>query len=122
MCDLNEDPLWNYPFLATLERGGVRARVMPYPATPRHPYMHAKMMVADGRRAYVGSVNYSVNSTRQARELGLLFSEPELTATLSAAFAADWQAAVDVPAPPPGFCPGPSMPEAPRKRYRSWRR
>jgi phosphatidylserine/phosphatidylglycerophosphate/cardiolipin synthase-like enzyme len=107
MCGLSDDPLRNYPFMDALKQGGVLARVMPYPATPRQPYMHAKMMVADGRRAYVGSANYSVNSTRLARELGLLFSEPKLIAVLSAAFAEDWQAAVDVPVPPPAFCPAP---------------
>jgi phosphatidylserine/phosphatidylglycerophosphate/cardiolipin synthase-like enzyme len=108
MCDLNDNPLRNYPFLDGLKQGGVLARVMPYPATPQHPYMHAKMMVADGQRAYVGSVNYSENSTRQARELGLLFSEPKLIAVLSSTFAEDWRAAVDVPSPPPRFCPAPN--------------
>jgi phosphatidylserine/phosphatidylglycerophosphate/cardiolipin synthase-like enzyme len=122
MCDLNDDPLRDYPFLDSLRRGGVRARVMPYPATPRQPYMHAKMMVADGRSAYVGSVNYSVNSTTLARELGLLFSEPELISALAATFARDWQAAVDVPAPPPSYCPGPAAPRSPRGRSRAWRR
>lgn len=105
MCDLNADPLYNYPFLAELAKAGVQVKVMSYPSYPDEPYMHAKMMLADRSWAYVGSVNFSENSTRRARELGILFSEQDLLARLADTFERDWRAAVDVPDPPPRSCP-----------------
>lgn len=107
MCDLNTNPVWNYPFMRELRAGGVETRVMPYPSTAKHPYMHAKMMLADGARAYIGSINFSVNSMTKARELGILFSDETAGKGLSAIFASDWDASVPAPEPPPAFCPLP---------------
>ncbi len=52
--------------------------------------MHAKMMVADGTNAYVGSINISSNSFDNNRELGVLFSDPTIIATLNSTFQNDW--------------------------------
>jgi phosphatidylserine/phosphatidylglycerophosphate/cardiolipin synthase-like enzyme len=38
------------------------------------PYIHAKSLVADGARGYVGSENFTQNSLDNNRELGLIFS------------------------------------------------
>ena len=105
-----------------LRRGGVAARVMPYPATPRHPYMHAKMMVADDRRAYVGSANYSVNSTTLARELGLLFSEPDLGVAALRHLCAGLAGGRGRPHAAAEPLPGPSGPEGPNQPAPTWRR
>lgn len=67
-----------------LVSGGVHVR---YIATL---YMHAKMIVADGQQAFVGSENFSANSLDDNRELGLLISDPTAIATLTATFATDW--------------------------------
>jgi cardiolipin synthase A/B len=40
------------------------------------PYMHAKSMVVDGARCYVGSINYTNNSIFRNRELGVVFDTP----------------------------------------------
>ncbi len=50
------------------------------------PYVHAKSLVADAARAYVGSENFTQNSLTQNRELGVIFTTPSevqkvLTAT-----------------------------------------
>ena len=37
---------------------------------PMQPYMHAKMMIADSARAYIGSMNFSTHSLTLAREVG----------------------------------------------------
>jgi phosphatidylserine/phosphatidylglycerophosphate/cardiolipin synthase-like enzyme len=39
-------------------------------------YMHAKAIVVDGRRAWVGSVNGSFMSMNQNREFGIFFKNP----------------------------------------------
>jgi phosphatidylserine/phosphatidylglycerophosphate/cardiolipin synthase-like enzyme len=105
MCDKNKNPLFNYPHVAELSKAGVSSRVMPYPEDPKHPYMHSKMIVVDGTRGYVGSVNFSFNSTSAARELGILFSEREPLARIAAEFEKDWAASLVVPAKPPANCP-----------------
>ncbi len=53
-------------------------------------YMHAKMMVADGTNAYVGSINISSNSFDNNRELGVLFTNAGIISTLKQTFQNDW--------------------------------
>ncbi len=53
-------------------------------------YMHAKMMVADGTNAYVGSINISSNSFDNNRELGVLFTDSGIISTLTQTFQNDW--------------------------------
>ncbi len=52
--------------------------------------MHAKMMVADGTNAYVGSINISSNSFDNNRELGVLFTDQGIITTLKQTFQNDW--------------------------------
>jgi phosphatidylserine/phosphatidylglycerophosphate/cardiolipin synthase-like enzyme len=40
------------------------------------PYIHAKVIVADGDLAYVGSQNFTANSLDNNRELGVVFAVP----------------------------------------------
>ena len=54
------------------------------------------MMVADGTRAYVGSVNISTNSFDNNRELGVLFSDSTSITTLQQTFQSDWSASQTV--------------------------
>jgi cardiolipin synthase A/B len=106
-CDINANPLVDYPPLATLSASGVQAHVMPHPASVTTPYMHAKTLVVDGHRAYVGSVNYSTNSTTKARELGVVVTNANVIDSLTTTFEADWAASHDAPNPPPTDCPLP---------------
>lgn len=57
----------------------------------RH-YLHAKLIVVDGVRAYVGSVNLSANSLDRNREVGRLLSDPRIVDRLRQVFVADWTA------------------------------
>jgi len=75
--------------VATLLRGGVHVRYISV------VYMHAKLMIADGSRAFVGSENFSANSLDNNRELGLLIAEPSAIMTLSQTFQQDWDDAQD---------------------------
>jgi phosphatidylserine/phosphatidylglycerophosphate/cardiolipin synthase-like enzyme len=51
---------------AVLERGGVQVRTM------KAPYIHAKMSIADGKWAYLGSENISTQSLDRNREVGVV--------------------------------------------------
>lgn len=53
------------------------------------PYIHAKMVLADGSRAYVGSENFTANSLDNNRELGIIVTEAEIVASLGETFASD---------------------------------
>lgn len=52
-------------------------------------YLHAKVMVADGRRAWMGSVNGSSESVEQNREFGIFFSDAADIAMLKAQIQSD---------------------------------
>jgi phosphatidylserine/phosphatidylglycerophosphate/cardiolipin synthase-like enzyme len=56
-------------------------------------YIHAKVIIADGDEAFVGSENFSSTSLSANRELGILVADPAIIASLSDTFASDWQKA-----------------------------
>ncbi len=57
------------------------------------PYVHAKVIVADGKQALVGSINLSHASINKNRELGLVTADAAIIAQIEKTFAADWQLA-----------------------------
>ena len=57
--------------------------------TRSSPYIHAKAIVADSARAYVGSANFSYTSLEYNRELGLVTSEPAAVAIVAQTLASD---------------------------------
>ncbi len=70
--------------IATIKQGGVQAR------EDAHLYIHAKIIVADGRVAFVGSENISAESLDQNRELGIIVSDAAVLSKLQATFQKDW--------------------------------
>jgi phosphatidylserine/phosphatidylglycerophosphate/cardiolipin synthase-like enzyme len=60
------------------------------------PFVHAKMIVVDGTRAFAGSINLSAQSLDRNRELGLLTDDSALLSALSGAFEQDWSGATPV--------------------------
>jgi phosphatidylserine/phosphatidylglycerophosphate/cardiolipin synthase-like enzyme len=56
------------------------------------PYIHAKAIVVDGARAYVGSINFSTGSLVNNREIGVVFGGATEVAKVSAAIATDFAA------------------------------
>ena len=56
-------------------------------------YIHAKLIVADGERAFIGSQNLSATSLDQNRELGIIVDGPINLARLSRTFEIDFRAA-----------------------------
>jgi phosphatidylserine/phosphatidylglycerophosphate/cardiolipin synthase-like enzyme len=59
--------------------------------------MHAKAIVADGARAYVGSINLTRGSMDKNRELGILTDNPQIVGTLTACEQKDWAGASPAP-------------------------
>lgn len=70
--------------IQTIKQGGVQVK------EDSQLYMHAKMMVADGHEAFVGSENISSESLDHNRELGILISDGSVINTLQQTFQQDW--------------------------------
>lgn len=70
-----------------LSQAGISVRTL------ANPTMHAKIMIADGTSALVGSHNMSVTSLRDNREIGVVLREAAAVAPVSGQFATDWNAA-----------------------------
>jgi phosphatidylserine/phosphatidylglycerophosphate/cardiolipin synthase-like enzyme len=76
-----------------LLRAGVRVYEYVAPALPGitvtggvvRPYVHAKVMVADGRVASVGSANLDVTASHWEREVNVVVESPAFAARLEAA-------------------------------------
>jgi phosphatidylserine/phosphatidylglycerophosphate/cardiolipin synthase-like enzyme len=66
--------------------------------TPRDlvtPNLHLKSILVDGTTVYAGSENLSENSLDNNREVGLIFTQPDIFATIQATFDKDWAASVE---------------------------
>lgn len=70
--------------ISALKQGGVSVREDP------RLYMHAKIIVVDGQKAFVGSENISTQSLDQNRELGIIVSDGGVLNTLQQTFQTDW--------------------------------
>jgi len=76
------------PGAERLRRAGVHLRYLP------SPYVHAKVIVADGNTALVGSINMSQSSMNANRELGAIISaagEPKPFFRLLRTMERDWK-------------------------------
>lgn len=87
---------------ATLANDGVEVRLV------KGLYIHAKMILVDNARAFVGSENMTDTSLDANREVGVILSEPPLIQRCAATFTRDWSQAVSLtgqapvqPTPPP---------------------
>ena len=105
LCTLGSEPTRNYPFGKQIAQMGVKVQMMPSPSDVDHPYIHAKMIIADETMIYIGSVNFSKNSTQYARELGIIFPDKTTATTIGNYFESDWKSSVSIPAQPPTDCP-----------------
>lgn len=78
------------PDFNELTQAGVNVRTY---ASSASRYIHAKMVIADTSRAFLGSENFSGQSLDSNRELGILISRPDILASLEKTFDSDWTAA-----------------------------
>ena len=75
--------------ISTIKQGGVQVK------EDSQLYMHAKIIVADGQKAFVGSENISTSSLDRNRELGVLISDASAIKTLQQTFQQDWRISQD---------------------------
>jgi phosphatidylserine/phosphatidylglycerophosphate/cardiolipin synthase-like enzyme len=61
-------------------------------------YIHAKMILVDGRRVFLGSQNFSAGSLDDNRELGIILSTGAIIRSLEGTFAGDYAHAAGSPA------------------------
>ena len=80
----------NSEFASRLKKAGVMVREI------SSPHIHAKLLLVDNLRAYVGSVNFSTQSMDQNRELGIIVSEEDVIETLTETFGNDWELAQEI--------------------------
>lgn len=70
------------------------AKVMTFPSSikinGKPGYLHAKAIVVDGSRAWVGSVNGSTQSMTRNREYGIFINDPTVAKKLRASFLGDF--------------------------------
>jgi phosphatidylserine/phosphatidylglycerophosphate/cardiolipin synthase-like enzyme len=104
LCDENQNPLLNLPMMKALNAHGIEARLMKAPATAERPYIHAKSIVVDGAQSYVGSMNFSNNSLKNAREVGIRFFNSQASAQIQGKFNQDWKLAEAPPNSTDGLC------------------
>ncbi len=76
------------PAFTQLENGGVEVRT--FASSSKIIYIHAKMILADGARVFLGSENFSDSSLNKNRELGLVLTSPMIIGQLNATFDSDW--------------------------------
>jgi len=84
--DMSYDTNWKAAF-NELVVAGVGVRTYSSSATF---YIHAKAIIADGAKAFVGSENFSTQSMDGNRELGILVARPDIIGQLEETFEADW--------------------------------
>jgi cardiolipin synthase len=80
---------YNSQGITTIKQGGVQVK------HDSHLYMHAKIIVVDGQKAFVGSENISTASLDRNRELGILIADSKVIATLQQTFQQDWTVSQD---------------------------
>ena len=103
-CNLNSNPFFNFQALDRLAKNSVTIRVPSAPATIQSPYIHQKMIVVDGERAFVGSENFSYNSLKKSREIGIIVDARSVMKDIMADFDSDWRAAASLPTQPAAKC------------------
>jgi cardiolipin synthase len=69
----------------------VERRIQVKWANPAFAKTHAKMMVVDGARAFITSINLEAQSFTSRRDYGLITDDPRAIADFNRAFAQDWQ-------------------------------
>ena len=81
---------------AALEAGGIEVRW----ASLSYALTHSKMMVIDGKKVLVGSINFSKNAQHRNREAAAIIGCGEKVAEYSAVFEKDWTDATIAPRAP----------------------
>jgi phosphatidylserine/phosphatidylglycerophosphate/cardiolipin synthase-like enzyme len=89
------DVLDTFASLRLLDQFGVKVR------RQKHLKLHAKLLIIDGERAQVGSMNIDRSAFDLRRELGIMVGDPHIIKGLAKAFEHDWHESKAYEAPDP---------------------
>ncbi len=89
------DILDTFASLRLLDRFGVKVR------RQKHLKLHAKLLIADGERAQVGSMNIDRSAFDLRRELGVVSGDGHIIKGLTKVFERDWRESKPYEAPDP---------------------
>jgi len=103
----NYDVLDTFASLRLLQRAGVRVH------RQKHLKLHAKLLIADGRRALLGSMNIDRSAFDLRRELGISFDDEPIVARLAHIFSHEWEHSHHYAVPDPLEAEKPSDEELP---------
>jgi len=84
MMDSPKDKAKAKAGLAALRSSNVEIR------TPTSPQVHAKIMVVDAEKLFLGSQNVEDAPAEERRELGIIFTDPFVREQVSTVFERDW--------------------------------
>ncbi|MCX6024077.1 MAG: phospholipase D-like domain-containing protein [Chloroflexi bacterium] len=59
--------------------------------SPPQPFIHAKMLLIDGKKLFVGSQNLTTQAMERNREVGAVTTAPEAVAEARSVFEGDWK-------------------------------
>lgn len=80
----SDDPSFQGNDVPRLVANGVHVRYL------GAPYVHAKLILADGVLAVVGSQNFSATSLDKNREVGVVIADKTAIQALASTFGRDW--------------------------------
>lgn len=85
----NDDTVRFLNDLARVEKLNLEAKVINLVSTNVEK-IHAKGVIADGSRVFVGSINWTENSFKANREIGVVLDHPEVATYYATLFQRDW--------------------------------
>jgi phosphatidylserine/phosphatidylglycerophosphate/cardiolipin synthase-like enzyme len=112
---MTASPEWDSAF-KRLTGAGVHVRTFKQDASL---YIHAKMILVDDRRVFLGSQNFSAGSLDDNRELGIVLSTGAIIRSLERTFAGDYAHAEPFPAPGHSTNPKPTPKPSPPTQHQT---
>ncbi|WP_108651805.1 phospholipase D-like domain-containing protein [Dongshaea marina] len=86
---VSKDPFsWSRDCLLSLYDQGAKLQIL----GDDSPFIHAKAILADSHRAFIGSENFTSNSLNKNRELGIITADPGVIETLASTLKQDMAA------------------------------
>jgi cardiolipin synthase len=84
---MTADSEWDSNFNILSKAG---AHIHLFPVSDTGLYIHAKLIIEDNHRIFLGSQNFSTTSLERNRELGIVFTNPAIEASLLHTFNGDY--------------------------------
>ncbi|HYK08995.1 MAG TPA: phospholipase D-like domain-containing protein [Candidatus Eisenbacteria bacterium] len=80
----------NKKAMVLLQQSGILVKTL------KIPYIHAKLILVDDKKAYIGSINFTTQSMDSNREVGIILSQQDSIGQLNQDFSEDWEKATQL--------------------------